>query len=106
MMRRHFADIQTGSYTAAFADLAASLGQSQSNWISEIRADGLYSFDLSVAPQLASSTSGVANIINFHTEADASGCKDWSGSWNVVKSDGRWLISKSNLSETVVSCGE
>lgn len=106
MLRRHFANIQARSYTAAFADLAASLGQSQSSWISDIRADGLYSFDLSIAPQLTSSTSGVANIINFHTEANASGCKDWSGSWNVVKSGGRWLISKSNLSQTVVSCGE
>src|SRR4051794_20195510 len=106
MLRRHFANIQAGNYSSAFADLGSSLGQSQSSWTSDIRSDGLYSYSISVAPQVTSSSSGVANIINFHTEADASGCKDWSGSWNVVKSGGRWLISKSNLSPTVVSCGE
>jgi hypothetical protein len=106
MLQRHFANIRDGNYGAAFADLGASLGQSQSSWIADIRADGLTSFHLSVAPQITSATSAVANIVSFHTEAEASGCKDWSGSWNVVKSGGRWLISESNLSQTVVSCGE
>lgn len=105
MLQRHFANIRDGNYSTAFADLGASLGQSQSSWTSDIRADGLYSFDLSVAPEITSSSSAVANIVTFHTEADASGCKDWSGSWNLAKSGGRWLITKSNLSPTVVSCG-
>jgi len=106
MLQRHFANIRDGNYASAFGDLGASLGQSQSSWISDIKADGLYSFSLSVSPQITSSTSAVASINSFHTEADASGCKNWSGSWNVVKSGGRWVISKSNLSQTVVSCGE
>jgi hypothetical protein len=106
MLGRHFANIRDGNFSSAFADLGASLGQSESAWTSDLRADGLYSFDLTVEPQLTSSTSGVANIVAFHTEADASGCKDWSGSWDVAKSGGRWLITKSNLSQTTVSCGE
>ena len=106
MLQRHFANIREGNYSSAFADLGASLGQSESSWISDIRADGLYSFSLAVAPEMTSSTSAIASIVNFHTEADASGCKNWSGSWNVAKSGGRWLITKSNLSQTVVSCGE
>jgi hypothetical protein len=106
MLQRHFANIRDGSLNSAYADLGASLAQSQSSWISDIRADGLYAFNLAVAPEITSPTTAIANIVSFHTEADASGCKNWSGSWNVAKSGGRWLITKSNLSQTVVSCGE
>ena len=107
MIRGHFQKIVDGNYTSAYNDLAPSASTaSESSWIQQIRDDGLYSFNVNVAPQLTSTTSGVANILNFHTEASASGCKDWSGSWSVVRNGGVWKISKSNLSQTVVSCGE
>jgi hypothetical protein len=106
MLQRHFANIRDGNLSSAYADLGASLAQSQTSWISDIRDDGLYSFNLAVAPEITSPTTAIANIVSFHTEANASGCKNWSGSWNVAKSGGRWLITKSNLSQTVVSCGE
>jgi hypothetical protein len=107
MIRRHFQNIVNGNYVSAYNDLAPSASTaSQSSWIQQIRDDGLYSFNVNVSPQLYSTTSGVANILSFHTEADASGCKDWSGSWTVVRSSGEWKIGKSNLSQTVVSCGE
>ena len=107
MIRGHFQKIVDGSYTSAYNDLAPSASTaSESSWIQQIRDDGLYSFNVNVAPQISSTSSGVANIVNFHTEASASGCKDWSGSWNVVRSGGAWKIGKSNLSQTVVSCGE
>ena len=107
MIRRHFRDIVNGNYSAAYSDLAPSVSTaSESSWIGEIRKDGLFAFSVAVAPTLTSPTSGVANIVTFHTEASASGCKDWSGSWSVVRSDGRWLISKSNLDQSSVSCGE
>ena len=107
MIRGHFQKIVDGNYTSAYNDLAPSASTaSESSWIQQIRDDGLYSFNVNVAPQLYSTTSGVANILNFHTEASASGCKDWSGSWSVVRSGGVWKIGKSNLSQTVVSCGE
>ena len=107
MIRRHFQNIVNGNYVSAYNDLAPSASTaSQSSWIQQIRDDGLYSFNVNVSPQLYSTTSGVANILSFHTEADASGCKDWSGSWTVVRNGGEWKIGKSNLSQTVVSCGE
>jgi hypothetical protein len=106
MLERHFANIRDGNLSSAYSDLGGSLAQSQSSWIADIRNDGLYAFNLSVSPEITSPTTAVANILSFHTEADASGCKDWSGSWDVAKSDGRWVITKSNLSQTVVSCGE
>jgi hypothetical protein len=107
MIRRHFQNIVNGNYVSAYNDLAPSASTaSQSSWIQQIRDDGLYSFNVNVSPQLYSTTSGVANILSFHTEADASGCKDWSGSWTVVRNSGEWKIGKSNLSQTVVSCGE
>jgi hypothetical protein len=106
MLQRHFATIRDGNLSSAYADLGGSLAQTQSSWTADIRNDGLYAFNLSVSPEITSPTTAVANIVSFHTEAQASGCKDWSGSWNVARSGGRWVITKSNLSQTVVSCGE
>jgi hypothetical protein len=107
MLRSHFQNIVDGNYSSAYADLAPTASTAgESSWIKQIREDGLYSFSLSVSPQLTSPTSGVAAIDSFRTEADASGCKLWSGAWSVVRVDGVWKVGKSNLSPTTVSCGD
>ncbi|HEX5925772.1 MAG TPA: hypothetical protein VFY45_18205 [Baekduia sp.] len=107
LIRRHFQNIVDGNYVSAYSDLTgAATTATEASWISTIREDRLYSFSVAVSPQLTSATTGVATIIQFRTQADASGCKNWSGSWSVARIGGRWRISKSNLRQSPTFCGE
>jgi hypothetical protein len=104
MLRRHFTDIADGELSHAYRDLAPTATRAgEPDWASAERQDGLQSFDLRVDP-VVSGASAVARIVRFHTEAAQSGCHDWTGSWSLVRSGGRWMIEKSNLTRETGTC--
>jgi hypothetical protein len=107
MLNQHFQNIENGNYAAAFGDLtgtAASFAGSESAWIAGQQQDGLESFSLDARPQISSPTTATAQITSFQTQASASGCKSWSGSWSLVNSGDQWLISAANLTATPTTC--
>lgn len=107
MLTAHFQDLVNGDYAGSFADLtgtAAGSAGSESEWISAQRTDGLYSFSLTVVPQVTSATTATAQITHFVTRASGSGCKTWTGDWSLVKENGQWLISDANLNGSLSPC--
>ena len=104
MLKRHFRDLRDGNYERAYRDLASSAtGAGHDSWVQAQREDGLLSFRLSTSTS-ASGDFATARIQEFHTEAAGSGCYDWTGSWQLARSGGRWRISKSNLTRHGGSC--
>lgn len=107
MLNQHFQNIENGNYAAAWGDLtgtAASAAGSESAWIAGQQQDELESFSLDVVPQISSAATATAQILSFETQASASGCKSWSGSWSLVNSGGQWLITDANLTATPTTC--
>lgn len=95
-LKRHFTEIINHEYPAAWRDLtgrAKEKGVSKAAWIGEQKAAGLEHFNLEVAPQLKQHLKAVAPIVYF-TTTETGSCKEWEGSWSLVKSDGRWYISR------------
>lgn len=99
VVTRHWAEIESGNYSAAF-DLLAPGSQSRSAWISAHEQDALTSESVSLgSPTITSATSATVPVINLHTVA-ASGCFDWSGHYEMTKVDGSWKISKAKISNS------
>lgn len=96
VLRRHFQDLVDGNYQRSYSDLTGAVATGSSSWISAQRQDGLYSFSLSVSPQVDGDYA-TAQIVGFTTRAADSGCHTWSGSWQMQKVAGSWKIAKSNL---------
>jgi hypothetical protein len=98
-IQRHFSLITEHQFAAAYALLAPNLQTGESSWISAHETDGIYNVDVTVNPAVHSSSAATATIVKM-TTLDGHGCKHWSGDWGLVKLDGRWRISESNLSST------
>jgi Prokaryotic RING finger family 1 len=98
-LQRHFQLLVEGEYTSAWNDLSPSLTAkvSQSRWEEEERNDDLRSFQLALNVSITGSHSAEAEVIHFSTHALESGCHKWSGSWEMVKQYGSWLINASHL---------
>lgn len=98
-LQRHFQLLVEGEYTSAWDDLSPSLTSkvSQSRWEEEERNDDLQSFHLALNVSITGSHSAEAEVIHFTTHALESGCHKWSGSWEMVKQRGSWLINASHL---------
>jgi Prokaryotic RING finger family 1 len=98
-LQRHFQLLVEGEYTSAWDDLSPSLTAkvSQSRWEEEERNDDLQSFHLALNVSITGSHSAEAEVIHFTTHALGSGCHKWSGSWEMVKQYGSWLINASGL---------
>ena len=98
-VRLHWRLIEAGRYGQAYDRFAPSLqqAQSRSRWIAGQRRDGLYAADVDVEPTLLSPTTATARIVRLRTNAARSGCHDWSGTYELLKINGTWRISKAPL---------
>lgn len=95
----HFERLEAGEYESAWYDLAPNLRSEyeQSGWEREEARAGLHNFDLEVEASLYDSSSAEASVAEFVTHDELLGCRRWSGSWEMSKVEGQWLISGSNL---------
>jgi len=97
---REWAAINSQDYAAAY-DLfvPGSLG-SESAFISGHQQDGKINASVSVgSATFASSTSATVPVLSLTTN-DSGGCKNWTGSYNVQKVAGQWLIDKANITSS------
>jgi hypothetical protein len=99
-VKRHWRYIESGDYYAAFDLLSPSLQSTSggaANWVSGHVQDHITSVDVEVEARDVMSTTAVADIITLRTRARATGCKVWSGYYQMVKAGGRWRIDKAKL---------
>ncbi len=99
-LKAHFDNLASGDYEDAYYDLTSSEGEAiggESAWVAAQEEDQLESFNLAVETSLNDPHSARATIVNFRTHALATGCNEWSGSWEMSKVYGEWLISSAEL---------
>ena len=99
-VQRHWALIESGDYSAAY-DLFAPEMQgrfSRDGWIQDHREDNLTSVSVTVDPTMTGTDTANARIISMRTDAAATGCHTWTGSYDLQRVSGVWRISQSNLS--------
>jgi len=101
-LRAHFNRLVSGDYETAYYDLTSSEGEAiggESGWVSAQEEDQLQSFSLSVETSLIDPHTAQATISEFETNSLATGCKEWSGYWEMRKIYGEWLIAAAKLEE-------
>lgn len=95
--------IQSGDYATAYTYLAPAEGAAvggEATFVSQHAADPLTSADVVVAVTGISSSSASAQVVRLRTVAPSTGCRDWSGSYQLAKLGGEWLISRATLNFT------
>ncbi len=98
----HFNNLANGYYHAAYRDLTPTEGEEiggESSWVAAQEEDELEGFDLQVNTALFDSNAARARIVEFQTRSLATGCKEWSGYWEMSKVYGEWLISEAKLED-------
>jgi hypothetical protein len=101
-LRNHFNNLADGYYHAAYRDLTPTEGEEiggESSWVGAQEEDELEGFELRVDTTLFDSSAARARIVEFQTRALATGCKQWSGYWEMSKVYGEWLISAAKLED-------
>lgn len=99
-LQAHFGRLVADNYSGAYDDLTASEGGAiggEEAWTAAQREDELEHFELSVEVSMHGPHAATAEILSFTTHAYASGCHTWTGSWELVKQYGRWLIDAADL---------
>ena len=98
----HFNNLASGYYHAAYRDLTPTEGEEiggESSWVGAQEEDQLQNFELRVNTTLFDSNDARARIVEFQTNSLATGCKEWSGYWEMNKVYGEWLISEAKLED-------
>jgi hypothetical protein len=99
-LQAHFRRLVADNYGGAYADLTPAEGEAiggEAAWIAAQSEDGLKSFELEVGVSMHGPHAATAEILSFSTHAYETGCHTWTGSWEMVKQYGRWLIATANL---------
>ncbi|MGO9972266.1 MAG: hypothetical protein ACLP01_05550 [Solirubrobacteraceae bacterium] len=101
VVTQEWADISSGDYASAFSLFApGSLGTSESAFASGHQQYAPIHASVSLgSPTFNSSTDATVPVVSLQT-TDSSGCKNWSGSYEVQEVSGQWLISQANISSS------
>jgi ribosomal protein L40E len=96
-IHQEFALITEHKFSAAYALLAPSLQSGEAGWVASHRENGIYNVSVATNATINSDDSATASIVKMRT-LDGEGCKNWTGSWNLIRIDGQWRISEANIS--------
>lgn len=95
--------LQLGEYRAAFGVLSPSEQQSLGGigkWLAYYANDPVVSVDVTLSPASVSGNSARVDIASLQTVGASTGCKNWAGSYRLVRSGSGWLIDYARLSPT------
>ncbi len=96
---QHWSLISQGNFAGAFAQMDPN-DFDRGSWISGEQASAPISASVSVGqPTISSATSANVPLLSLHT-VSSDGCANWSGSYDMTKISGSWLISAANLQKT------
>jgi hypothetical protein len=94
----HWSFINSGDFSAAFALFVPGSQGSESSWVSAHQQEAPISATVSTGtPTFSDSTDANVPLLSLQTTDPTDGCSGWTGSYDVQKVDGQWLISKANL---------
>lgn len=98
VVMHHWSFINSGNFSAAFALFVPGSQGSESSWVSAHQQEAPISASVSTGtPTFSDSTDANVPLLSLQTTDPTDGCSAWTGSYDVQKADGQWLISKANL---------
>jgi serine protease Do len=95
--------LQLGDYRAAFSVLSPTEQQSLGGigkWLTYYANDPVVSVNVTLSPASVSGNSASVNIASLQTVGASTGCKNWTGSYRLIRSGTGWLIDYARLSPT------
>lgn len=100
VVQNHWHNVKLGNYASAYAAFGPGLRSDRKAWIREHIADDLDTVSLTLG-RATSSSPGVATVPvrAMRTVAD-SGCFRWTGSYDMLRSGGSWLMNASRLTRS------
>lgn len=99
----YWSDLQLTDYRAAFDFLSPSEQQSLgglSTWLNYYASDPVVSVNVVLTPATVSGNTASVSIASLETVGGSTGCKDWSGGYQLIRSGAGWLINYANLHAT------
>jgi hypothetical protein len=103
-VQRHWQLIGQGDYEGAFALFSPSYQNhlGHDTWVGDKRLDRPSVSSLVVGtPQITSATTATVPLASLHTVGqEAPRCHDWTGSYDLTKVNGTWLINQASLTST------
>lgn len=105
VIERHWKSIEEDRLSDAYADFSKSFRAnpavgSKSKWIAGQRDDPLQSVSVSVRAAKVGPRSAKVEVVKLRTESEKSGCKQWSGTYEMVREGARWVIDAAPLKST------
>jgi hypothetical protein len=94
-IERYWRKLESHRLSSAYEDLSPKLQAavgSESAWVGHQEADPLERVILRARVRNVERRTGLVDLIRLHTEAGLSGCSEWSGTYGLIWSGGRWLI--------------
>jgi hypothetical protein len=93
--------LQLGEYRNAFAMLSPSEQRSLGGigkWLDYYAGDPVESVNVNLDSATVSGDSAYVSIASLQTVGGASGCKAWTGSYRLTRTQAGWRIGYANLS--------
>jgi hypothetical protein len=98
VVMHHWSFINSGDFSAAFALFVPGTQGSESSWVSSHQQEAPISASVSAGtPTFSDSTDANVPLLSLQTSDPTDGCSTWTGSYDVQKVSGQWLISKTDL---------
>jgi serine protease Do len=92
--------IRRSDYATAFTYLSPSEQQQlggEQTFVSQHAADPLQGVAVRVAVSSVGSGTATVSVVRLQTTATSTGCRNWSGSYQLVNEGGSWLIASAKL---------
>jgi hypothetical protein len=101
-LNNYWQAISNGDFQAAYGYLGPGQ-EAESTWISSHQAAGIQSATFSGTATYVGSATATVHVDSLQTQDQASGCRTWSGDYQMVEQGGAWLIAKAEISPSSCS---
>jgi hypothetical protein len=96
----YWSELQLNDYRAAFNFMTPSEQQSVGGlgtWLNYYANDPVDSVNVKLGPASVSGDTASVPIASLETVGGSTGCKDWTGEYQLVRGEAGWLINRANL---------
>jgi hypothetical protein len=95
-VNEYWDDIAAHDFSSAY-DFYASPATSRDAWISSEEQEGINGVEREFSMSGVGDGHATANVVRLVTRDDHCGTRHWSGSYDMVRQNGNWLIGQVNL---------
>jgi hypothetical protein len=95
--------IAAGQYPSAWRQLAPGAGQTESAFVSGERQAGITGASFTGQVSAIDGSTATVQVDSLITHDRQFGCRSWSGTYELVRQDSRWLIERASITPAACS---